>query len=394
MSDSTRGLPAPAGTGAGAATPGSTTATPARTFRPTPGGRYINRGLEVNEGVARLRERRGAAPPQPAPGVPAPGAAAPAATAAVLPFSPLMALMNDPLMTPAPVPAAPAPQPAPGALPTPAAQPGYPAGDPVFNLNGQNVSLSELARGYMRMADYTAKTQEAAATIRQAQESKVAWDQQRVALEAKLPGLLGPLATTFEKIDWVKLAKDDPIGYARRDAEFKVLQAAAQEAANLANTRAQEEHSRKLEMRRLGHEFLCAVVPGWRDPTTRMQLQQAHLSHLSALGFTPDEISRTELLDPRHVVALEESRRYRVLVAVHPELLREAPRAEPPRILTNIAVGNGYFDRAPAGEVAAAEAQRTWDQLQVRTGATARDAAIALIGARRRGAQPLALGRR
>jgi len=392
------GLPAPAGAGAGAATPGSTAATPARTFRPVPGGRYVNRGLELNDGLTRLRERRGAAPPgaQPGPGAPAVVTeAAPPATG--LPFSPLMALVNEPPPVPAPIGAVPGAPPVPAA-PTPAAMPGYPATDPVFDLTfaGQpaRVPLSELIRGYMRMNDYTAKTQENAAALRQAQEAKALFDQRRTELEARLPGLLGPLAAKFEKVDWVKLAKDDPIGYARLDAEHKVYQAAAQEAANLAQVRVQEEYARKVEMRRLGHDFLCAVLPGWRDPATRQQLQQAHLTHLASLGFTPDEIARTELLDPRHVVALEESRRYRVMVALHPELLREAPRPEPPRMLTPSVMGNGYFDRAPAGEANVAAAQRQWDQLNVRTGAQARDAAIALIAARRRGAQLPFPGRR
>lgn len=400
MSD-TKALP---GAGGDQGTAGATPLRSTRSFTPSFQRTYRQDGLSEAQGLAKLRQRRTGADPAGDGGGgdggntqlrqrPAGPALPPEPTA--VPFSPLTTVLDDPAGLALP----PGPAPAPGPTPAPAGGPLAPAppvaGDPIFSLTiggqPQQIALSELIRGYMRHSDYTTKSQQNAAQLRQAQEAVGAFTKAREALEARLPGIIASYAGEFDKpVDWLKLASEDPIGYAQKDARFKQYQAAVTEAHNLKEMREREETTRKQEMRRLGHDFLMSVLPGWRDPATRQQLQLLQTQHLRAVGFTPEEIEQTELLDPRYIVILEESRRFRALVAAHPELLRAGNarpvppvrRGEMPQALP----GNGRFEREPGSTVDVGDAERRWQELPSRTGAGARDAAVSLIAARRRAA--------
>jgi hypothetical protein len=399
MSDSNKpaALPGPgADQGDGAAR--STPLRGPRAFAPKFESRYRNEGISEREGLAELQRRRGEAPgseAQPTRLRSRPsGPALPADQGGT--FSPLTSVLDEAGDLTAPQATAPDATSTGPFMP----QPG-PPGDPVFDLtfNGQpqRVALSELIRGYMRNSDYTTKTQANAQQLRQAQEAVAAFTNARVALEARLPSLIAAYSGEFERpVDWVKLAAEDPIGYAQKDARYKQFQAAVKEQRDLAELRGREDLMRKQEMRRLGHEFLMAVLPGWRDPATRQQLQLLQTQHLRAVGFTPEEIEQTELLDPRHIIILEESRRFRALVAAHPELLRSpSMRPVPPARRGDMPqpmAGNGRLDRQ-SPQAGAGDAERRWQELPVRSGAAAREAAVSLIAARRHsanGANPLA----
>ena len=374
-------LPSPGGGGdqSGTATPGTTRA---RTFQPQRVASFRKDGLSTTDAMAEIARRRTARPSArdvQAGRVPQARAPEPPADDGV-PFSPLQTGIDAPAPGPRPAPAEPHPlAPAPQ-LPN----------DPVFDLTigGQpaRVALSELVRGYMRHQDYTSKTQQNAQLLKTAQDAHLAFDNARKALEARLPAFLASFGDEFaQPIDWVRLSREDPIGYTQKDARYKAWAAAQQEQQNLIALRNNESILKKEEMKRLGHEFLSAVLPGWRDEATRKELQKAQLNHLRQVGYTDPEIDQYEMLDPRQVVILEESRRFRAIVAAHPELLRpqsDALRPQPPP--QRETGGNGRQPRLPPAEIAASEAERTWQDLQERTGARAREAAIDLIGARRR----------
>jgi hypothetical protein len=379
MSDPPR-LPGPPGQQPLSPSPTGGGARPPREFRPRLIGRERPGGMTESEALAELRRRRtGSSAPSPGPTAPAP-AMQPWQPPAQGAFSPLTGAVGPP----------------PGVDRAPAAlefQPGpLSSQDPFFDLvvqgQPQRVALSELIRGYMRQSDYTAKSQQNAEQLRVAQQAHQAFDAARVQMEQRLPQLIAGFGNEFDRpIDWEKLAREDPIGYAQKDARFKAYQIARAEQAHLAQIRANEETSRKMEMKRLGHEFLSQVVPGWSDPVTRQQLVGLHNQHLREVGYTPEELDQIELLDPRQIVILEESRRFRALVGAHPELLRETPRATPParrEMPSATGAGNGRgFDRQP-GNGQASELQRQWDEMPDRTGANARELAVQLIGARRR----------
>ena len=258
-------------------------------------------------------------------------------------------------------------------------------------VNGQQVpvTLDELRRGYLRQQDYSAKTQALSDQMKAAQTAHAQFDDVRRQLESRLPQIVGSLADEFaQPIDWIKLAREDPIGYAQKDARHKQYLAAKQEAANLAEVRRLEDDARKREMRRMGHEFLAAVLPGWADPVTRQQLQALQVQHLQGVGYSPEEIASYEALDPRQIVILEESRRFRALVAAHPELLRtqemhpENPQAR--RVTPASLPGNGLLATRDGGASAETSAMQQFDEAnQTGDRSGTREAAVSIIAARR-----------
>jgi hypothetical protein len=369
-------------------------ALPPRAAPPTPPARSFNpqhsesRPLvpsNEQDAVSRIAERRRRGRPDT--GAPAPGARPEVDPAAALgvttpppvPFSPLTGLATPPQ----PQPGTPAPQPGP--------QPGLVGGGLVeLVINGQptQVTLDELRRGYMRQQDYSAKTAAAAEQLKLAQTAHAQFDAVRVGMEQRLPQLIAGMADEFSQpIDWVKLAREDPIGYAQKDARHKQYIAAQQEQTNLRELRLREENNRKLEMKRLGHDFLAQVLPGWADPVSRGQLQALQTQHLQQVGYTPAEIEAYEALDPRQIVILEESRRFRVLVQAHPELLRtpemhpENPQAR--GVVPGAMPGNGLLSSRDGGAIEESTAQQNWEAQRDQGGRQAREAAVSLIAARR-----------
>jgi len=351
---------------------------PGRTFRPALQETRPIQPSNEGDAIARIAERRrGRAAP--APQEPARPEVDPGDVLGVTPHSPLAGLVEAPVV-PGVVPGT-APAPALGVLPSQLF-------DVVVNGQVQHLTLDELRRGYLRQQDYSSKTAALSAQMAQAQEMHAAFDHARQQLEARAQQLATGLEGEFSQpIDWVRLAREDPIGYAQKDARHKQFLAAQQERHNLAQLRANEELARKQEMRRLGHEFLAQVLPGWRDPASRQQLQALQMQHLQEVGYTPEEIAAYEALDPRQIVILEESRRFRALVAAHPDLLRVTTmRAEPPQArgaAPQALPGNGLLATREPLVAAETQAQQDWDQARDRGGAAAREAAVSLIAARR-----------
>lgn len=229
---------------------------------------------------------------QPSVGITLPGAAPP-----VSPVSPAK---------PAAVPPVPAPaQPGPSALA---------AGDPMqpvqLTIDGHlyQLPLGEIVAGYIRMRDYSQKTQQAAQHLRQAQEAQGQFNVARERLEQRLAHVVALDPDEFaQPVDWVTLARTDPIGYSQKHARFLARQELLAEQQRLAELRQREEAGRKQYAIHTGHQALAAIVPGWSDPALRGQLQARLLEHLKMRGFTQDELHRREMIDPREIIMLLES---------------------------------------------------------------------------------------
>jgi hypothetical protein len=408
MSESNQtALPGPAG-GQGAGTPGTT-----RTFQPTRVGSTRLPGISERAAIAEIHRRRmGETPqsvarddgstgrlpparqprqalraePEPRPAAPAETRPPPAPTPAVAEsYSPLSALLADAAETRIAGDWPTATPPAPLAI--------DPGSDPLVTVTvgGQprQLALSELTRGYLSAGELQAARTRTDEQLRQAQEAQAQFTRAREALEQRLPQLIAELAEPDGKpIDLVKMAREDPIGYAIASARREVRRDAEAELARLRETRAREESARKQQIVALGHQFLARVLPGWADPGTRQQLIAAQSAHLRECGYSQQEIDAAEMLDPRQIIILEESRRYRAVVRAYPDLLRqEAPRPRAPqaRDAPRAMPGNGRLtDRVntvPSARLN--DAERAWADLGAREGAVARETAISLIAARR-----------
>lgn len=221
-------------------------------------------------------------------------------------------------------PAPPGGQPAaPGAAPPAAAPPAMGHEPPpetlvTINVGGtpSRVTLAELQQGYLRQADYTQKSQAAAAAIRQANELGAAFTAQRDVLAARLAAIVQADTEEFSRpIDWVAEHARDPAEADAKMARFQNWQQRQAELVQLEESRAREERARKEAVMRAGHGFLAQHVPGWTDPATRQRIQADLAAHARQVGYSDQEMATMEVLDPRQILMGYESMLYRLMRA-------------------------------------------------------------------------------
>jgi hypothetical protein len=179
-------------------------------------------------------------------------------------------------------------------------------------IEGQTrqVPLSELISGYMRNADYTRKSSQVSEVQQQFAQAYQGFDVARQRMETALAQYVPAAEKEFQNVDWAQLAQVNPMEWVEKRARFDALNEAKAEQARLAQLREQETFARKQEMYRQGEEVLRRVIPAWREPTTRQQMQAQLKSFALELGFTEQEMNG-EILDPRYIVALHDAMQYR-----------------------------------------------------------------------------------
>ncbi|HEV8502923.1 MAG TPA: hypothetical protein VGR63_15215 [Casimicrobiaceae bacterium] len=217
-------------------------------------------------------------------------------------------------------------------------------GDETFELTidgrPQRLSRAELIQGYLRQDDYSRKTQQTAEQHRKAQETYQQFEGATRALQAKLAQYVTEAGREFaEPVDWVALARQDPLGYQEKRARFEALRDAEAEQARLGQLRQAQEAQRAEAMYRSGMEVLTRAVPGWRDPATRTKLQEDIRSYAKQVGYTDEELA-VPVLDPRQLIVLHDAMNYRRLAGRKvtpnaPDATRpargETPRPAPPQ---------------------------------------------------------------
>jgi hypothetical protein len=97
----------------------------------------------------------------------------------------------------------------------------------VIDGERRRVSLPELMQGYLRQSDYSRKTQEVSQEQQKANEVYRQFQQATQELEGKLARYVTEVGQEFSQpIDWVKLAREDPMGYPEKRARFDMLKEA------------------------------------------------------------------------------------------------------------------------------------------------------------------------
>ena len=134
----------------------------------------------------------------------------------------------------------------------------------------KEISVDELAKGYMLQADYTRKTQEVA-TQRQkseAQYSQALQEQQSQAVEqiGKLQELvLSQAAPELNGVDWVSLSVQDPARFVQLQAKQQQLHQTWQalETQKTQHQQAQEQHLAGLvdQVFKQSDEILSKAIP-------------------------------------------------------------------------------------------------------------------------------------
>lgn len=201
--------------------------------------------------------------------------------------------------------------------------------DVEIEIDGERYKVpAKLRDGIMMHADYTRKTMELA--------------EQRKALEANKPNpqeieqyktrltkyeqLLGQSITADQNTDWVKLLKEDPIGY----LEKKELADARAREWQQVQTKQETENAERTRQT-LAHEAqqLIAKRPEWKDVAVwKADVEKMKPSLLQA-GYTEQDIG--SISDHRAYIIADKARRFDELMSAKADTIKKIEKL-PPKI--------------------------------------------------------------
>lgn len=182
--------------------------------------------------------------------------------------------------------------------------------------DGEQVTLDELKKGYLRQSDYTKKTQAVAQARDQLQSVAQQVQQERQVLAENLNlalNVIEPQLAQLAKTDWDKLAAEDAYEYAEKRALFDQAQARYNQIVASAKQaiQAQQAQTSANHQARFQNELkaLSMALPDMADPTKARQLRSALKEYaISAIGLTEQEAN--QIVDHRMVVMMNKARLY------------------------------------------------------------------------------------
>ena len=200
----------------------------------------------------------------------------------------------------------------------------------------RDLSLEELAAGYMQSADYTRKTQALAAQEKQRQDEVFKAVQQTTQqamqqLQALQGVVIQTAAPELQNVNWQQLAMEDPARYvqlqARQQQLSQVLGAIQAEQQKL--TQQQEEAVRQQREQAMKHslDYLSKELPGVNLKEVAPKLKEAGKKY----GFSEEELSG--FTDGRAIHLLHDAMKWRELQTAKPKALQkvvEAPKVIKP----------------------------------------------------------------
>jgi len=219
-------------------------------------------------------------------------------------------------------------------------------GDVMVDLNGEAISLKELADGNLRQSDYTRKRQ---AESQRVKEIEAEYREKAQALAEREARLLEMEEAQGEKEpDWVALAKEDPLGWPERKAEWDAKQAAKQ--ATMAE-REKQQQAQEAEFRKATAAIAVEKFPEWSNPDKFQEGGDGRRKAAIEAGFTEEEYNGA--LDFRIAVLLEKARLYdegKSKTNVAQKKIAKTPKVLKP--------GASEMDRDPAEEMRAKQRKR------------------------------------
>lgn len=187
--------------------------------------------------------------------------------------------------------------------------------DPEFEIDtpkgAQRLKLSELRAGYLRQADYTRKTMEAADQRRAVEQERAEATQLKQQLSEALQTWAVP---TEQDPDWINLAQTlDPREFNARRVQWEQRQQVKQAA------REQYEQLRAYEQAQTiakEQEALFEAFPDWREPAKFREVAGKLATGAEVYGFSAPEVSN--IVDHRFVRVLSDAIAYRDMMARQP----------------------------------------------------------------------------
>lgn len=176
--------------------------------------------------------------------------------------------------------------------------------EPVYRVvvDGEpvEVPLSELQKGYSREAHFTRRMQQLAEERRQIEQRQQQLEQE---YQQRLDRL-AELVPDEKEPDWVRLAQEDPLGYAEQraiwDARQKQREVVERERAEMARKQAEQQQRHMQQYLHNEQQMLMEKIPEFRDAKTAKAERDRIANALRYAGFKDDELQ--QLYDHRAVV--------------------------------------------------------------------------------------------
>lgn len=167
-----------------------------------------------------------------------------------------------------------------------------------FEIEGEQISLSELRNGYLRQSNFTKKTQELAEQRKVYEAAQFDKNQLRMEALQGIEALKQQMAIEFQQIqqpNWDELLRDDPHqflieqqNWARKEAVVKQMFDAEQ--ALREKQKAYEDEQHQAQLRESQTQFL-AKYPEMRDSGKSAEALGEITQLLIDNGFTKEEIN-------------------------------------------------------------------------------------------------------
>lgn len=167
-----------------------------------------------------------------------------------------------------------------------------------FEINGEQVALSELQSGYLRQADYTKKTQTLAEERKAYQLEQFDKNQVRshaIELIEQAKVELAAILSVNPEPDWETLLREDPHSYMLAQVEWQKREQAVrafrdQHAQMIADKEAFEaqQHQQELEA---SQAYLKDKYPELRDRSTATQALGEMSELLGSYGFNQQDVN-------------------------------------------------------------------------------------------------------
>lgn len=192
----------------------------------------------------------------------------------------------------------------------------------VVDIDGKQVTVDELKKGYLRQSDYTRKTQQVAEERKALEAELSVIREERSQYEQLLPALQQQLYTMAnQEPDWETLYQQDPIGAIQEERKWRVQMQHRQE--QLAAIQAEQARLNQLhqneQVKQFEHhltqerELLLERLPSWKDAKVASAERTKVKEYAQKLGFSADELDA--VTDHRAVLGLYKAMKYDEMLA-------------------------------------------------------------------------------
>lgn len=202
------------------------------------------------------------------------------------------------------------------------------------NDEEKDLTLEELAQGYMQHADYTRKTQHAAQAEKLRQEefqrfTSATAQQAQQHMQALQQMVLAAAAPELSNVDWQRLAYEDPARYvqlqSRQQQIGQVLGNIQAQSQQLQQQQALQARQQFEQAMRHSMDYLSKEIPGFNLEKDSKGLREAAKKY----AFTDEEIG--SISDGRFVHLLHDAAKWQELQAAKPKALQKV--AEAPKVI-------------------------------------------------------------